>query len=227
MIKIKNTIITQDDIEKFYNRINIITEGEHINCWEIDFYKNASGYPIFHVKQVPVSANRFMYLIHHQDENIENKLVCHTCDHPWCVNPDHLFTGTHQDNANDKVNKGRQARGETFNVSKLKDVDIINMLEEIKAGKYKTVTEISDYYPIKNSEVNQIIKGGCWKHITKNYDLVKIRNMISKDNYKLTKEDIIDIKDRLNNGESYCSISKRYNITRQFVSGIKLGKYHK
>lgn len=39
-------------------------------------------------------------------------LVLHRCDTPGCINPNHLFLGTHQDNEDDKVRKGRQARGE-------------------------------------------------------------------------------------------------------------------
>ena len=39
----------------------------------------------------------------------KGKLVCHKCDNSMCVNPDHLFIGTHKDNHQDSLRKGRHS----------------------------------------------------------------------------------------------------------------------
>lgn len=74
-------------------------------CWEWTASLNIHGYGVFNLKDESL-AHRISYQIFHGklDENIQ---VLHKCDNPKCVNPDHLFTGTHHDNMLDKANKGR------------------------------------------------------------------------------------------------------------------------
>lgn len=80
-------------------------------CWIWRGTKSKSGYPIIKYRGKPVRVHRLVcVLIKH--ESIEGLVVCHRCDVPLCVNPDHLFLGTHADNMADRDSKGRQAKGD-------------------------------------------------------------------------------------------------------------------
>lgn len=57
-----------------------------------------------------ITAHRYSYLVY-KGEIPEGMLVCHTCDNPKCFNPEHLFIGTHQDNTDDMIKKGRDNFG--------------------------------------------------------------------------------------------------------------------
>ena len=79
------------------------------DCWEWLAYKNEGGYGYFRSNKKHTRAHRYAYEHYkNNDQPIPNNLcVCHHCDNPGCVNPNHLFLGTYKDNAQDKSRKGR------------------------------------------------------------------------------------------------------------------------
>lgn len=83
-------------------------KAEHSGyCWEWKASKNIGGYGVYKIGRKMIIASRVAYQIVHGKIG-ENIHVLHKCDNPGCVNPDHLFAGTHQDNMDDMVKKGKR-----------------------------------------------------------------------------------------------------------------------
>lgn len=91
-------------------------EGKHykINletgCWEWVRSRNNSGYGQAYWKKKIASAHRTSWQIFNGDIP-KNTWVLHKCDNKICVNPEHLWLGSRQDNVDDMCSKGRQYRG--------------------------------------------------------------------------------------------------------------------
>lgn len=89
-------------IQTFHTKYTIMPNG----CWEWIKSKDGYGYGLIRINKKTILAHRFSakYLA---NQNIDNLHVCHHCDNPSCVNPNHLFVGTHKDNMDDMNRKGR------------------------------------------------------------------------------------------------------------------------
>ncbi len=89
------------------------------------------------------------------------KCVCHSCDTPLCVNPDHLWLGTNADNQADKRQKGRSARGEMQrHTGKLTADQVL----AIRASDTPRGT-LADQYGVSKNTIRRIIIREDWAHI--------------------------------------------------------------
>lgn len=74
--------------------------------WWIGGCRGDNGYPVCRWKDRTIGVSRIIYRLYKGQIKLGN-YICHKCDNPKCVNPEHLFSGTPRDNVIDMVNKGR------------------------------------------------------------------------------------------------------------------------
>lgn len=92
--------------------------------------------------------------------------ICHKCDVPLCVNPAHLFAGTHAENMADRDGKGRQVvlRGEQIGVSKLTAQNVSEARQLYAAGGV-THRQLAERYGVCRATIQHVLSGRHWASV--------------------------------------------------------------
>ena len=93
------------EIERFWRKA-----ARGPDCWTWIGRTNAYGYGIFDIGGRHEVASRWLLRFILADLFVDELEVCHSCDNPSCVRPDHLFVATHKENMRDAQKKGRLFR---------------------------------------------------------------------------------------------------------------------
>ncbi len=119
------------------------------------------GYPDAQILGQHVSVTRWVLAKKLNRELAPDECACHSCDTPMCVNPDHLFVGTHADNKLDCVQKERHSRGEKVNTAKL----TADAIERIRTRRGESSYKLAREFGVCRTTINRIMNKQYWKHV--------------------------------------------------------------
>lgn len=162
-----------------------------------------------------VSSHRVSYILAYGEVP---EVVRHTCDNPPCVRPSHLLNGTHQDNMNDRHERGRYARtpgprGERSARTTLTDANVIEARQMAKKGMAHQ--EIADYFGVTRMNATLVIGGRSFSHLNDIEAPVK-----KPGGTKFTDDDIRTIRRRKAEGDTLAAIAQDYGVSASNISFI-------
>lgn len=141
---------------------NKITINPLTECWE--WVQSYNDYPVLRYSGQYLRAGRTLFEFFYGPTNRKLHLL-HKCDNPPCVNPDHLFLGTNDDNVRDKLLKGRGACGEKLsNVLTTSRVKTIRALYKLKDKGYSR-SKLASIFNLNYNTLKGVLSGRRWKHI--------------------------------------------------------------
>lgn len=151
--------------ERFWAKVDKRTDEE---CWNWMGFKTKAGYGQLTVCQQLLYAHRFSWELKN-GKVPEGRYLCHKCDNPSCVNPEHLYAGTQKDNMKDMSIRKRFSHPETTLAhgarngnAKLTEEEVRKIRNEYVPYKV-TQRRLAEKFNISEATVKKIIAGKLWK----------------------------------------------------------------
>ena len=218
---VKDVSIEQVDLA-FQYLLKVGTWNESTGCFEVLSGLNKQGYSKITINfpkrtgTVSILGHRAAMMVHLHKTDLDGLHVLHKCDNPRCINVDHLFLGTNNDNVQDKLAKGRGADnvGATNPNHALTEEEV----EEIYIS-YDSTQELSYLYKVSPSTILSIRTDKTWTAFTQGLDRPPTED-VTDGRSGLTRDQVISI---FLSDEAACTLADYYNTGRSNISNIRKG----
>lgn len=156
-----------DRLKKSFEKHVIRKEG----CWDWKGSIAKGGYPVMSCRREIGSdrGHRASWIIH-KGKIPKGLFVCHSCDNPICTNPEHLWLGTHKENNDDKIKKGRSAnnpfpikKGSSNGSAKLNEEKVKEIKKLINIGR--SCYSLGKEFSVSKQTILRIKNSKNWKHV--------------------------------------------------------------
>lgn len=229
----RNKARVESDIDYINNRVYKCSET---SCWRWIGSIGTDGYGKAKRLGKTIRAHRLVYSVF-CGEIPAGHFVCHSCDNPLCVNPEHLWVGTHTENELDKTIKGRRSpspsvshpesllRGERHHKSKL-TADLVEKIyllgiENIPAEMIKKQLSLN----IDKTSIQRIVSGTSWRHLklAQKYGEPLPQNIGERNPFsKLSSKSVLEIRNSRHLGRK--ELALRYEVSEATISNILGGR---
>jgi len=199
--------LTESDIKCFWSKVD---KRSPDNCWEWTATKDEFGRGLFRLGPLYKAPRISFFLANGIDPGETD--VCHTCDIPSCCNPAHLWKGTRRQNNDDRDEKGHQIShpAEEHGMVILTETQVKHVLTSPQSRR-SLVLDMG----VSEVTISAIRCNRLWRHI----DRSKYQQP-SRSRARLTKKDILEIRDAHSRGSTYKELATKYQTDRMNITSI-------